>query len=102
MKIIGCDFHPSYQQIAMVDETTGEVTRLRLLHADGEAQRFYESLSLQRQTGLNQMDEVLFGASRRSQPVIEIVVQLLGRGRDNFGRHWDIMPQEIRQIVPLN
>jgi hypothetical protein len=24
MKIIGCDFHPSFQQIAMVDTETGE------------------------------------------------------------------------------
>ena len=45
MKIIGCDFHPSFQQIAMVDTVTGETTERRLLHADGEAQRFYESLS---------------------------------------------------------
>jgi transposase len=44
MKIIGCDFHPSYQQIAMVDSKTGELTECRLLHANGEAQRFYEAL----------------------------------------------------------
>ena len=45
MKIIGCDFHPSFQQIAMVDTETGEMTERRLLHAEGEAQRFYESLT---------------------------------------------------------
>jgi transposase len=45
MKIIGCDFHPSYQQIAMVEEETGEMTERRLLHAGGEAERFYESLA---------------------------------------------------------
>ena len=45
MKIIGCDFHPSYQHIAMLDEETGELTEGRLLHAGGEAQRFYASLS---------------------------------------------------------
>jgi len=45
MKIIGCDFHPSFQQIAMVDTDTGEITQHRLMHADGEAQRFYEALS---------------------------------------------------------
>ena len=44
MKIIGCDFHPSYQQIAMLDQETGEWTERKLLHADGQAQRFYESL----------------------------------------------------------
>jgi len=45
MKIIGCDFHPSFQQIAMVDTETGEMVERRLFHADGEARRFYESLS---------------------------------------------------------
>ncbi|HEY6349978.1 MAG TPA: IS110 family transposase [Candidatus Angelobacter sp.] len=44
MKIIGCDFHPSFQQIAMVDTETGEMIERRLLHAGGEAQRFYEGL----------------------------------------------------------
>ena len=27
MKIIGCDFHPSFQQIALLDRDTGEYTR---------------------------------------------------------------------------
>jgi hypothetical protein len=30
MKIIGCDFHPSFQQIAMLDTETGEHTEKRL------------------------------------------------------------------------
>src|SRR5436309_5518789 len=45
MKIIGCDYHPSFQQIAMVDTETGEANDLKLPHSTGEAQRFYESLS---------------------------------------------------------
>lgn len=45
MKIIGCDFHPSFQRIAMVNTTTGEMIKRQLFHAGGEAQRFYESLS---------------------------------------------------------
>jgi hypothetical protein len=40
MKIIGCDFHPSYQQIAMVDTETGEMQELTLEHGRGEARRF--------------------------------------------------------------
>jgi hypothetical protein len=44
MKIIGCDFHPSYQQIVMLDQETGEWTERKLVHAGGDAQRFYESL----------------------------------------------------------
>jgi hypothetical protein len=30
MKIIGCDFHPSFQQIAMLDLETGMTSRLVL------------------------------------------------------------------------
>src|SRR5256714_13812199 len=45
MKIIGCDFHPSFQQIAMFDSETGEITELRLSHANAEATKFYESLT---------------------------------------------------------
>ena len=37
MKIIGCDFHPSYQQIAMLDRETGEWSEGKLVHAGGEA-----------------------------------------------------------------
>jgi len=44
MKIIGCDFHPSYQQIAMMDTETGELWEGRLEHEHGEARRFYQAL----------------------------------------------------------
>ncbi len=43
MKYIGCDFHPSFQQIAMLDQETGEVVERRLLHTE-EARAFYEGL----------------------------------------------------------
>jgi len=43
MKIIGCDFHPSFQQIAMVETETGEQTERRITPA--EASSFYRSLA---------------------------------------------------------
>jgi transposase len=43
MKYIGCDFHPSFQQIAMLDQETGEVVERRLLHTE-EARAFYGGL----------------------------------------------------------
>ena len=33
MKIIGCDFHPGYQYIAMLDKNSGELTERRLSHS---------------------------------------------------------------------
>ena len=43
MLIIGCDFHPGFQQIAVLDTETGEISRQRLQHQD-EARHFYASL----------------------------------------------------------
>jgi transposase len=44
MLIIGCDFHTRYQQIAMVDDATGEFVERRLDHENSEAQTFYRGL----------------------------------------------------------
>ena len=44
MMIIGCDFHPRFQQIAFVDQETGEYGERRLQHR-GEAEEFYRRLA---------------------------------------------------------
>ncbi len=44
MIIIGVDYHPSFQQIAFMDEKTGEYEERRLNHSDGEAEKFYREL----------------------------------------------------------
>ena len=43
MLIIGCDYHPSFQQIAFVDSETGELGERRLVHRE-EAEQFYGKL----------------------------------------------------------
>ncbi len=43
MLIIGCDYHPSMQQIAWADTETGECGEQRLAHCT-EAERFYREL----------------------------------------------------------
>lgn len=44
MLIIGCDFHPRFQQIAYVDQESGEYGERRLSHPE-EASQFYRSLA---------------------------------------------------------
>ena len=44
MLIIGCDFHPGFQQIAIFDNLTGEIQEKRLQHR-AEAEEFYGSLA---------------------------------------------------------
>jgi hypothetical protein len=47
MLIIGCDYHPGFQQIAFVDTESGELQERRLEHRE-EGERFYRELGAQR------------------------------------------------------
>ncbi len=44
MILIGCDFRPSWQQVCWLDTATGETEERKLVHAPGEAERFYRQL----------------------------------------------------------
>ena len=44
MMIIGVDFHPAFQQIALLDTDTGEFQEKRLVHRE-EAEKFYRALA---------------------------------------------------------
>jgi transposase len=44
MYLMGVDYHPSFQQIAFLDQETGECGDRRLHHSDGEAEKFYREL----------------------------------------------------------
>jgi transposase len=50
MYIVGVDYHPSFQQIAFLDQESGECGDRRLNHSDGEAEKFYRQL---RQQGIS-------------------------------------------------
>lgn len=45
MMIIGCDFHPSWEQVAWLETETGETNEQKLIHGNGEAERFYAGLA---------------------------------------------------------
>jgi transposase len=46
MILIGCDYHPGFQQIAFVDTETGEFQETRLQHRE-QAEKFYRELAAQ-------------------------------------------------------
>jgi transposase len=52
MLIIGCDFHSRFQQIAMLNEQTGELMERRLEHETGEARAFYVALPTPARVGM--------------------------------------------------
>ena len=65
MRILGCDFHPSWQQIAWVETETGESGERKLVKGDGEAERFYRGLGMPALVGV--------GAGGRSQWFVELL-----------------------------
>jgi transposase len=68
MIIVGCDFHPSWQQVSIFDNETGEVSERKLVNGDGEAERFYRSLPVPALVGLE--------ACGNSQWLIDLLRQL--------------------------
>jgi transposase len=47
-KIQGCDFHPSFQQISLLDVETKQRVGKKLEHASGAAEQFYRGLQERR------------------------------------------------------
>jgi transposase len=68
MKIIGCDFHPSWQQVAIFDSETGEIEERKVSHGGGEAEGFYRALGEGALIGIE--------ACGNSQWFIDLVEQL--------------------------
>jgi len=68
MIIVGCDFHPSWQQVAIFDFSTGEMVERKLVNGNGEAERFYRSLPVPSLIGLE--------SCGNSQWFVELVEQL--------------------------
>jgi transposase len=52
MKIIGCDLHTRYQQIATLDTATGEFLDRRLNHANNQVRDFYAALPKPARVGI--------------------------------------------------
>ena len=44
MLIRGVDYHPSFQEIAFLNQETGECGERQLSHSEGEAEKFYREL----------------------------------------------------------
>ena len=68
MWIIGCDFHPSWQQVSFCDPETGEAGECKLMNGNGEAERFYQELPVPSLIGVE--------ACGNSQWFVELVQQL--------------------------
>ncbi len=68
MFIVGCDYHPSWQQVAWFDPETGEMGEQKLGNGNGEAERWYRQLAAPALIGLE--------ATGNSQWFVDLLQQL--------------------------
>jgi len=52
MVLIGCDFHPSWQQVSWLDRATGEAGDEKLVHAAGAVEKFYRQFPAGSRVGM--------------------------------------------------
>src|ERR1700756_289749 len=78
MLIVGCDFHPSWQQIAWLDTETGETGEQKLGHGEGQTQQFCQALCAPVLIGME--------ATGNSQWFIELVEDLGPRSGSEMRR----------------
>ena len=67
MIIIGVDYHPEFQQIALLDQDTGELQEKRLSHP-GEAEKFYRALAVSQKVRVGM--EASGHGSQRTCPLV--------------------------------
>jgi transposase len=68
MWIIGCDFHPEWQQVSIFDPQTSEIQERKLRNGNGEAELFYRQLPAPSLIGLE--------SCGNSQWLIDLLQQL--------------------------
>src|SRR5271169_2901914 len=96
MMLIGCDFHPSWQQVCWLDQETGETSEEKLVHASGDAEKFYKKIAGPARIGMEatgncqwfvEMATVAEAAPAEGEPacggVIVVCALLLGIGGMN-------------------
>jgi len=52
MVLIGCDFHPSWQQVSWLNQGTGEAGDQKLVHEPGAVEKFYRQFPAGSQLGM--------------------------------------------------
>jgi len=68
MVLIGCDFHPSWQQVCWLDVETGETGEHEVVHTPGEVEKFYRRFAAPALIGLE--------STGNCQWFVELVEQL--------------------------
>jgi transposase len=100
MVIIGLDYHPSFQQIAFVDQETGEFGEKRLVHGNQEAESFYRELGFELWIGdPAQIKAKRVRKQKNDRDDARLLLQLLAENR--FPKVWvpSVENRDLRQLL---
>ena len=98
MLIIGCDFHTRYQQIAMLDDQSGELIERRLEHPNGQAHKFYRDLPKPVRVGVEATGPLLFTQNGRAELASLALGPWASRRREELARLLDQLDPAIDEL----
>jgi len=101
MVIIGCDFHPSWEQVAWLETETGETGEQKLTHADGEWERFYRGLAEPALVGLEATGNCHWLLDRLSELGHEVWVGDAAQIRASYVRRQKTDKRDAAHILKL-
>jgi len=101
MLIVGCDFHPGWQQVAIFDNETGEVKECKLSHSDGQAERFYRELPAPARIGMESSGNSQWFINRLQQLGHEVWIGDAAQIRASYVRKQKTDKRDARHILKL-
>jgi transposase len=101
MIIVGCDFHPSFQQVAILDTETGLTEEHKLMHASGEAEGFYRRLASPAMVGIETVGNDLWFVQLLQKLGHEVCVGDAARIRASYVRRQKTDRRDAKHILQL-
>src|SRR5208283_5555554 len=101
MLIVGCDFHPGWQQVAIFDNETGEVKECKLSHSDGQAERFYRELPAPARIGMESSGNSQWFINRLQQLGHEVWIGDAAQIRASYVRKQKTDKRDAAHILKL-
>jgi transposase len=101
MHIVGCDYHPRWQQVAWLDMETGETGEQKLVNGEGEAERWYGQLPAPSLIGLESTGNSQWFIDRVQQMGHEVWIGDAAAIRASYVRQQKNDQRDAQQVLKL-
>ena len=101
MIIVGCDFHPSFQQVAILDTETGLTEEHKLMHTSGEAEGFYRRMASPALVGIETVGNDLWFVQLLQKLGHEVCVGDAAQIRASYVRKQKTDRRDAKHILQL-